>query len=306
MRRSIGGPLTIGSVGVLLLLVLAAGWQVLIWSGLELGSPTVDWLFFGLGTLFFALVLVGLVWLCLWLVQEMRLNQRQRAFLDAVTHEMKTPLASFRLSLETLQLHDPEPEQRSAFITRMLDDIDRLDHTVDQVLAAARADERGRSGRRRERVELVGVLRRCIDRVREQNALPEHALSLRADSESDVRANAAELELVFQNLIANAVNYSGDDIDVRVGVADAGDGRVRVEIRDRGVGIARQELGRIFKRFQRGQPAEGVAHSAGLGLGLFIARSLLRRQGGRIVAKSDGVGQGSSFIVTLRAAPPLA
>ena len=307
MRRSIGAPLTIGSVGVLLLLALAVSWQVLVWSGNEpkFGPPAVEWLFFAIGTLFFVLVLGGIVWLCLWLVQEMRLNQRQRAFLDAVTHEMKTPLASFRLYLDTLQRHDPSPEQREAFLTRMLEDVDRLDHTVDQVLAAARADERGRASRRRERVELVPVLERCIERVREDRALPDEALSLRVRAASPVRANAAELELVFRNLISNAVDYSSKDVDVRVGVDQSGDGRVRVEIADNGIGIAKHELGRIFKRFYRsdGKPARG---SAGLGLGLFIARSLLRRQGGRISAASDGVGHGSRFIVTLRAAPPLA
>lgn len=305
-RRSIGTPLTIGIVVGVLLLSLAVGWQILVWSDpppLARGFTTLDWILLVLGSLFFVLVLIGTVLLCAWLVREMRLNQAQRAFLDAVTHELKTPLASFRLYLDTLGRHDLPPEKRSEFLGRMRGDLDRLEDTVHQVLAAAKAEERQRRVRRGA-VALSEILATCIDQVRERNRLPAASFHLWAEEETRVRGDSNEIGLIFSNLLQNAVKYSDDPVDVRVGVSETQDGRVRVEITDRGVGIPKGELGKVFQRFyQAGRDVQRKA--AGVGLGLFIVRNLVRRQGGRVVALSDGDGRGSRFVVTLRAAPPV-
>jgi signal transduction histidine kinase len=302
-RRSTVTPLTIGIVLMLLLITLAVGWQVLVWSDRPPAAPqlrSADWLLLIFGSLFFLVVMVGLVWMCVWLVREMRLNQRQRAFLDAVTHEMKTPLASFRLYLDTLNRHDPEPERRAEFLRRMREDLDRLDATVGQVLSAARAEESRRTVLQ-ERVDLLSVIRRCVREVVERHGLPEVAVVLEAPRESHVRGDAGELSLVFANLLENAVKYSRDPVDVRVEVSEARDGRVRVAIADSGIGIPQRELRKIFQRFYRvGRDVQRQV--AGLGLGLFVVRSLVRRHGGRVVASSEGTGRGSRFVVTLRTA----
>jgi len=300
-RRSIGTPLVIGIVAVLLLLLLAAGWQVLVLGDFDPrpGPRTLDWILLVLGSLFFLLVLVGLVWLCAWLVQEMRLNQRQRAFVDAVTHELKTPLASFRLYLETLGRHDVDFERRQDFIHRMEEDLDRLEQTVLQVLAAARAEER--NSKVRGSVAIAELLDECVQDVCDRHRLPHDAVHFTRRVAAAVRGDATELGIVFRNLLENAVKYSDDPVAVRVGLRELGDGRVRVEIEDDGIGIPSGELRKIFQRFYRaGRDVQRKA--AGLGLGLFIVRGLLRRQGGRIVAQSAGSGRGSRFVVTLRAA----
>jgi signal transduction histidine kinase len=306
LRRSIGLPLALGIVLTILVVTLAVGWQIIVVGNprpVTDGLRPVDWVFLVLGTLFFALVLAGLIWLWIWLIREMRLNQRQRAFLDAVTHEMKTPLASLRLYLDTLTRHDPEPERRQQFLERMRDDLDRLDGTVDQVLAAARAEEPGRPVPR-GRVSLAELLGECIGEIRSRHALPEESVRLDMASRTDVRGDASELSVVFRNLLENAVKYSSDPVDVRVRVEQNGSDRVEVDIRDRGIGIPPAELRKIFQRFYRaGRDVQRTA--SGLGLGLFIVRNLVRRQGGRVVARSEGSGEGSRFVVTLRAAPPL-
>jgi signal transduction histidine kinase len=247
------------------------------------------------------LVLGGLVWLSAWLIREMRLNQRQRAFLDAVTHEMKTPLASLRLYVETLMRHDPEAERRRHFLTLMQDDLARIDRTVDQVLAAARAEEPLRQARR-SRVRLANLLEDSIREVRSRHALPEASMQLECASDPAVRGDAGELALVFRNLLDNAVKYSEAPVEVRVRVAEVDADRVDVDISDRGIGIPAGELRKIFQRFYR--VGRDVRTAAGLGLGLFIVRSLVRRQGGRVVARSEGHGTGSRFVVTLRTAEP--
>ncbi|MAJ61574.1 MAG: hypothetical protein CL936_15805 [Deltaproteobacteria bacterium] len=307
-RRSIGAPLTVGIVVGLLVLALAVGWQILVWSGssprIDSGSP-LNALLLILGTLFFVLVLAGLFWLSSWLVSEMRVNQRQRAFLDAVTHELKTPLASFRLGLDTLGRHDLSFERRSEFIERMQEDLDRLDQTVRQVLVAARAEERGRlAWRQLGRVEVVAVIERCAQQICAQHKLAESAVTFSGAREAWARAERSGLELIFGNLLENAAKYSGDAVDVRVHVEVNGEGRVSIEIADRGMGIAPRELRRIFHRFYRSGHG-ATAPVGGLGLGLFVARAMVIRQGGRIVARSEGAGQGSRFLVTLRAASPV-
>ncbi|MBW2387367.1 MAG: HAMP domain-containing histidine kinase [Deltaproteobacteria bacterium] len=304
-RRSILPRITVGIVLMLLLLALAVGWQVMLWSGIDPVGPGFDrrdWLFLIFGTIFFLLVMIGLAGLCTWLLQEMRSNHRQRAFLDAVTHEMKTPMASFRLYLETLKRHDPPIEQRREFIDRMSDDLDRLDRTVAQVLDAARAEEHGRSPIR-ERIDLRELLTSCIAEVRSRHQLSPDAVGLSADRDAPVRGDAAELELIFSNLLENAVKYSDHPVRVRVRVEPVRDNRVRVEIADSGIGIPPRELRKIFKRFYRvGRDMQRTV--VGLGLGLFVVRSLVRKQGGRVVALSEGAGRGSRFVVTLRTARP--
>ena len=305
MRRSVGIPLALGIGLAILVLALAVGWQILVLDDprpLTQGLSTRDWVMLILGTVFFVLVLAGLVALSAWLVREMRLNQRQRAFLDAVTHEMRTPLASLRLYLDTLGRHDPDPEQRRAFLTRMQRDVDRLDHTVEQVLHAARAEEH-RRGAPSDPVPLVPLLDECIEELRTRHELPVSAVQLDARAPTAVRGNRAELAVVFRNLLENAAKYSDAPVAIRVRVSQKGDDRVDVAISDRGIGIPARELRRIFQRFYRaGRDVQRTA--AGLGLGLFIVRSLVRRQGGRVVARSEGRGAGSRFVVTLRAAAP--
>ncbi|MHA7839128.1 MAG: sensor histidine kinase [bacterium] len=302
-RRSIGVPLAIGIVSMVLVLALLVGWQILVWrggSGLPDGFSRLDAALFVLGTLFFLMVMGGVVWLCVKLVIEVRMSQSQRAFLDAVTHELNTPLASFRLGLETLSRHELAPAQRNEFLGRMGEDLDRLEDTVAQVLAAARSEEASGPGQAAGSVEIQDLLRESIEELRERHALEEGAVTLEKSRPAWVRGDRAELALVFRNLLENAVKYSEAPVEIRVGLREAGDGRIRVEISDRGVGIPKQELNRIFQRFYRaGRDVQRQA--SGLGLGLFVVRTLLRKQGARIVASSEGAGRGSRFVVTLRA-----
>ncbi len=302
-RRSIGFPLTIGIVASVLALVLGVGWQILVVSDLSpvaRGLTGVHWALLILGGLFFLLLIVGLILLLVWLVQEVRFNQRQQAFLDTVTHEMKTPLASLRLYLDTLRAREPDAERRREFLAHMGEDVDRLQRTVELVLAAARAEDRTREPRR-ERVELPTLLERCIDEVRVRHGLPEDAVTLTCSGRCAVRGDADEFGVVFENLLDNAVKYSDPPPHVDVRVSDADRERVTVEITDRGIGIPPAELRKIFQRFHRaGRDVQRKA--AGLGLGLFIVRSLVLRHGGRVVARSEGVGRGSRFAVTLPAA----
>ncbi len=221
---------------------------------------------------------------------------------------MKTPLASLRLYLETLDRRDPEPERRRAFLAKMGEDVVRLEQTVEQVLAAARADTRRPVRERpREPVALGELLGECVAELRARHGLADDAVRLEVRGPARVWGEAAELAVVFRNLLENAVKYSEPPVEVRVSVGAAAEdraGRVAVEIVDRGIGIEPKELRKIFQRFYRaGRDVQRQV--AGLGLGLFIVRNLVRRQGGRVEARSEGSGRGSRFRVVLPAAGEL-
>lgn len=299
-RRSIGFPLAIGITLMVLALVLAIGWQVLVVGDLgpvTRGLTTLHWVFLILGSVFFVLIIVGLLLLLIWLVREIRSNQRQQAFLDAVTHEMKTPLASLRLYVETLVRHDPGEERRRAFLARMEQDVERLERTVNQVLMAARAEVRpGTPDEVSDLTELVG---QAAEEIRQRHHLDEAAIQLDRRRPLVALGDRGELEVVFRNLLENAVKYSDRPVAVRVSFIHAAD-RAEVVITDEGQGIEPADLNRVFDRFTR--VGRDVQRQAGLGLGLFIVWNLIRKNGGRVMARSKGLGRGSAFRVVLRAA----
>jgi signal transduction histidine kinase len=300
-RRSIGLALALGITLSVIAVGLGVGWQLLVVAiqPVTRGLTPASWALIVLGSLLSLLILVGLLLLCIWLVREIRFNQRQQAFLDAVTHEMKTPLAALRLYLETLGRHDVASERRRVFLARMEEDVERLERTVGQVLAAARAEGRARPAPA-EPTDLTALLRGLAEEIRRGHGLPEEAIRIERVRPLPAQGDATELGLVFRNLLENAVKYSEPPIEVRVLLTEGEDGRVRAEIADRGIGIEPRELRKIFQRFYRvGRDVQRQA--AGLGLGLFIVRSLVRRNGGRVEALSEGSGRGSRFVVTLRA-----
>ncbi len=302
-RRSIGLPLTLGITLVVLAVALAVGWQVLVVfdpSPVAAGLTSLHWTLLILGSLFFLLLIVGLLLLIAWLIREIRFAQRQQAFLDAVTHELRTPLASLRLYLDTLVRHDPGPERRRAFLARMADDLERLGTVVDEVLATARAEARVKRPRQ-EAVDLGDLLARSAAETRRRHHLPEDAVSLAVPDGLRVRGDAAELALCFRTLLDNSVRYSAGEVEVHIGVEPRGDDRVEVVIEDRGIGIPPRELRKIFRRFYR-VGREVQRQAAGLGLGLYVVRSLLRQHGARVTAESEGIGRGSRFRVNLRLA----
>jgi signal transduction histidine kinase len=301
-RRSIRYPLALGITLMVLALALGIAWQVIVVRGwrpadAEAGLTAAHWAAILLGSLVALTIFVGLLLLCIWLVREIRFGQRQQSFIDAVTHEMKTPIASLQLYLDTMQRRELPAERQRAFVARMQEDVARLERTVMHVLAAARSEEKVRL-RPGDPVDLTAILRDAADDVRRAHALPEGAIAMARKRPLTALGDAAELAVVFRNLLENAVKYSQPPLEIRVALEETPDGRVRAEIADRGIGIAPSELRKIFGRFyQVGRDA------AGLGLGLFIVNSLVRRNGGRVEARSEGVGRGSRFTVTLRAAP---
>src|SRR5688500_9186867 len=257
------------------------------------------------GVIFFALIITGLVLNMIFLLREIRRNEQQDAFLNAVTHELKTPVTSIRLHLETLKAREssiPDSKRRE-FYDVMLDDSNRLMQTIEQVLRTGQA---GRASTHRERVNLRALAEECVALTRTRRHLTEaqlHLLPLGPDERlPEAMGDPEDLRVAILNLLDNAVKYSGDDIHVQVYAALVGDWAI-IRVTDRGAGLAVGEQTRIFKRFYR-VPGSVTQRIKCTDVGLFIVHSTAKQHGGRAYAESAGVGRGSVFTLELPAVPP--
>jgi two-component system, OmpR family, sensor histidine kinase SenX3 len=290
-RKSVAFFITLGVCLVMLAVALNVGWIILNWREVAL---------LVLGIVFFDVLIFGLIINTTFLIREIRRNEQHDAFINAVTHELKTPVASIRLYLETLKTRDVDEQQRHEFYNIMLADTDRLLKTVEQVLRASRMRHRQRRIAK-SAINLGEMVRECLELARVQYGLNEtHLMYTESPEASNARVSGDidELRAAFANLLDNAVKYSDDEVRVVVYVSAPDEKRVTVSVADQGIGIPQTQLKRIFKRFYR-VPGQFMARVKGTGLGLFIVKSVVRKHGGRVYAESGGLGQGSTFTVQL-------
>jgi len=288
--RTIAFFITLGSCLVGLAIYLNIVWLVHNWRNV---APLV------LGIIFFGMIIAGLVLYTIFLVREIRRNEQQDSFLNAVTHELKTPITSIRLYLQTLEKRKLSDDQRHDFYRLMLDDTERLLGTVEQVLRAGEIRQR-RSRRHWKDVDFTAIIEESLELARLRHHLSKDALRF-GDAPPEpitLMGNPEELRTAVANLIENAVKYSGQQPSIVVDVTTPNIDTVVLRVRDNGVGIPRNELKRIFKRFYRVQ-SHATGPVKGTGLGLFIVRNIARRHGGDAFAESEGEGHGSTFTLRL-------
>src|SRR5579862_2759391 len=287
-RRSIAFfiALGVGLISVILLIYV-------VW--IQLGKQHGLLLF--LGVLLSLILIVGVVLNTVFLVREIRKNEQQDAFINAVTHELKTPVASIRLYLETLQTRAVDEGKRKDFYRIMLEDSDRLLETIEQILRTGRI---GHSGRKPtlSRIDLGGLVQECVTRARTLYNLSAESLSFEPGPSMTILADLDEVRAAVSNLIDNAVKYSGLTVKVSVEIAATDEKHVSVRVSDQGPGVPKTELKAIFKRFYRAR-GPSAPRVPGTGLGLYIVRSVAKRHGGRAWAESEGPGRGSTFVLQL-------
>lgn len=306
-RRSMSWPITLGVVMIVLVVVLTIGWVLMsliaALYNTEHAAFFLTWL--AIGATLLVMVLVGVVLYLTLSLKAISLTRRQSNFIDSVTHELKSPIASLKLYLQTLHRRNVTAAEREDFYRFMLEDVERLDSLVSNLLDVARFD-RGKHSGEVEDVLLVNVLRGCIEPTCLRHGVPSSTVELDIEP-CLVIARRVELEMVFRNLIDNAIKYGGDVplVQIRSRIVPgrkAGQTQACVEVSDNGRGVPQSMRWHIFGRFVRlGEELE--REKPGTGLGLYIVRTLVERLRGKIRVH-DRVGEsGSTFEVYLPCKP---
>jgi two-component system, OmpR family, sensor histidine kinase SenX3 len=295
-RRKTIAFVILGICLVALAVALNIGWIILNWRA---------GIFFFFGVLFFVAIILGLILNTIYLVREVRRNEQHDSFINAVTHELKTPIASIRLYLETLQRREVSAEQRQQFYGLMLEDSERLLGTVEQVLKAGEVGV-NRHVHHSVEVEFPALVQECMQLARTRHHLEADALRFHDafnGTGATVQGDPDELRTAVTNVLDNAIKYSGNRVEVSVEIDAPDSEHVALRVRDHGVGIPPDQLKRIFKRFYR-VPGRSLAKVKGTGLGLYIVRAVARAHGGKVFADSGGEGRGTTVTFELpRTAP---
>ena len=296
--KSLGTPILLAAISVPLGVALLVGWTLLLAKNLTSAQGTVVdvWLLV-VGLVSFVVILFILVMFAIFLGREILEVRRQDSFIDSVTHELKSPLASLKLCLQTLARKEVSEAHREQLRRMMLEDVDRLSSFIDDVLQASRLAHDTQSISLSD-VSLRDLADQCVAQVRSRHHVPSASIHVDVAPELVVITDRAALEIVLKNLVDNAVKYSDDAVDVLVTGHLDSDGTATLEVRDRGIGIPRKQLKRVFHRFYRVQE-EDVRKRRGTGLGLFVVSALVRNMGGRVEAVANGDGAGTTMRVVI-------
>lgn len=301
--RSISLPIILSSAAVALSIALLVGWTYLVVRNEELTADIRGntWLLVT-GIVSLVAIMSVLVLFTVFLVREIREVRRQTNFIDSVTHELKSPLAAIKLCLETQARPDLPPAQQERLRNMMLGDVERLTAFIDRVLTATRLAGDLRQSQHLAAISLADLARRCAAGVLRRARVPDDAVRVEVPEDLTITTDEVALSAVLENLIDNAIKYSGEAPEVVVHAAPGPKGQVVIEVRDRGIGIPRTHLRRVFERFYR-VPDEAVRARRGTGLGLYVVSALVRSLGGRAEAHSPGPGEGTTVRVILPARP---
>jgi len=296
-RRSKWLHVTMGVSLIVVAIALTVAWQYLGISWTHAARlSTLRWVVYFLGTVLFLLLIGGLVLIVILLLREVRLNERQSNFISAVTHELKTPVSSLRLYLDTLEMRSVSEEKRRDFYQTMRQDLDRLNSTISSVLDAAMYS--GKKTVDAQPLDFARLVRRAVELTQTRHQLAQDAVRYVGPESLRVLGEAPALETAVLNLLDNAVKYSREKIEVEAEVASGADGLLHLRVRDHGIGMSRAHMAFIFNRFYR-IGSEVRRSRTGTGLGLFIVKSVVRAHRGTISADSPGPDRGSTFTITL-------
>jgi signal transduction histidine kinase len=289
------------AMGVALIVVavaLTVAWQILAApeAAREAAVGPARAIAYFFGSLLFLLLIAGLVLIVILLLREVRLNERQSNFVSAVTHELKTPVSSLKLYLDTLEYRQLLPERRAEFYKTMRQDIERLDATINNVLNAARYTDHPVADPRP--LDLARLARRAADLTLTRYPLPPETIRFEGPERLRVAGDAQALETAVLNLLDNAVKYSRERVRIELEVWGDADGQAHVRVRDQGIGMSRTHLPFIFSRFYR-IGTEVRRSRPGTGLGLSIVRAVVKGHRGTITADSAGPDRGSTFTISL-------
>lgn len=297
-KRSISLPIVMASVAVGLSIAMLVGWTfvlsryIAITKGQAGGVPILV-----LGIISFVIIMTVMVLIAVFLVREILDGRKQYRFMDSVTHELKSPLASMRLSAQTMANPRVNPEQRERFRRMILADVDRLTSVIDDILVASRLDSM--AGKRTlADVHLAELIDDTIEMVARRYDTDDDTIENLVPSSVVLHVDRAALSIVLSNLVDNAVKYSDSPRELRVELFAGRKGGANLCVTDNGVGISASELRGVRRRFYRAT-RETVRQRHGTGLGLYVVHGVAKRIGAKLHIVSTGTGEGTTMIILL-------
>jgi len=295
-RRSLSWPITLGVVMIVMVVALTVGWVLL--TGIQLGerASAFYWILLFVGTTFLLLVLIGVIMYLALSVKAINLNRRQANFMDSVTHELKSPIASLKLYLQTLNRRTLSREEQDNFFRFMLEDVERLDHLINHILDAARLERKPTAGEE-EDIELDVFLRQCAEETRLRHRAAEDSITVDVEP-AIVRTRRVDIDMIFRNVIDNAFKYGGSEPRVEVNCRPNPDGTIVTKVADNGPGIPFRFRQKVFRRFVR-LGSELEREKPGTGLGLYIVYTLVRRMRGKVRVLDRESGPGTVLEISL-------
>ncbi|WP_390175927.1 sensor histidine kinase [Rhodopirellula europaea] len=274
-------PVTLGVVLIVLVVLLTAVWiSGTVWGAVRNDSTSgMFWVMLGAGAPLLVAILAGVIAYLTLSVKAFNLNRRQSNFIDSVTHELKSPIASLKLYLQTMTRHDVSVEQQKEFHLIMLEDVERLDSLINHLLDAARV-ERGGEAYEASDLCLETVLSKCAQGACVRYKMPPETVRVHCPA-IHVHAPVVQIEILFRNLIDNAIKYGGSPPKVELTAVCSPSGDVTVSVLDNGTGIPANLRRKVFGRFVR-LGSELERSKQGTGLGLYLVRNITHALGGRI------------------------
>lgn len=297
-RRSLKWPITLGVIMIVLLVALTVGWIILAVVGAleNRGIAPLYWTLLTVGTTFLVLVLVGVILYLALSIKAINLHRRQSNFIDSVTHELKSPIASLKLYLQTMESRTVSPEEQLDFFRFMLDDVERLNQLINHLLDAASLEKKPHEDEV-EAVKVDQLLNECAEELRVRYRVPPENMRI-TSQRLVIMARRVDLDMVMRNLIDNALKYGGQPPQVEID-AEKGEGKmVRIRVADNGVGVPSRYRHKIFGRFVR-LGLELERHKTGTGLGLYIVQTLVGRLRGSVKVRDRESGEGTVFELLL-------
>ena len=292
-RSSLKWPIILGTTLLVLIVALLVFW--IIW-----GVATRYWAFLIVGIVFIALILIGVTLYLILSIKEVRLTQRQANFIDAVTHELKSPIASLKLYLQTMDMRDVGPEQQREFHRFMLEDVQRLDGLIDDLLEAAKLDHRQRD-EATEDIDPLPLLQAGIESLQRRYLFAPESIKVESIP-CLIRGRQHDVEMIVANLLDNAAKYGGEPRRIQIQVQLRGTNRVLLRVSDNGQGVPSDMRRKVFWRFVRGG-SELERRTKGTGLGLYLVHELVAKMKGRISVLSRGPLSGATFEVDFPGRP---
>lgn len=262
----------------------------------EFFETDFNWVILLEGCFLMLIILAGVYLIFVFWNKQNRLNRLQSNFVSSVSHELKSPLASIQLYLETLKYQKVSAEETRDFVETMLTDTDRLSVLIENILEASRSDPRSMQ-LRFQPVEMEPFLREILSGYKRQFEEKDCAVAVAIEDAPSLSIDKRAMRMVINNIIGNALRYSPPGSPLAVSLKKNGK-FCDIEIKDQGVGIDKKDMKKIFRKFYRVQDKD-TYNVVGAGLGLFISNEIVKNHKGKIRVSSEGKGTGSSFTVSL-------